>query len=201
MSTTLLVTHQLMHHSSLPIWSSEDSLWLCWLPPLAIRLRVCRWVEFHLYFEVLTKLPNVMIVELATIVCYQGVRDLISIDKVSTHKGNYLLLCDPAECFHLDPFCEIIYCHNNTCSCSSSFWQRPDQINSPVSKRPWWGHSSKLFWCLCGEVGKALATFATHSFLLGILVHCRLEVPLPESLVGKRSSSGVISTNPFVHVS
>lgn len=201
MSTTLLVTHQLIRPSSLPIWYSEASLWLCWLPSLAIRLRVRRRVKFHLYFEVLTKLPEVMIVELATIVCYQGVRDQISIDKISTHKGNCLLLYDPAECFYLDPFCEIIYYHNSTCSCSSSFWQRPDQINSPVSKRPRWGHNNKLFWWLCEEVGKALETFATHSFLLGILVHRRLEVPLPESLVGKRSSSGVISTNPFVHVS
>lgn len=107
MSTTLLVTHLLMRHSSLPIWSSEDSLWLCWLPLLAIRLRVRRRVKFHFYFEVLTKLPEVMIVELATIVCYQVVRDPISIDKVSTHKGNCLLFCDPAECFHLDPFLRL----------------------------------------------------------------------------------------------
>lgn len=62
-----------------------------------------------------------MIVELCTVVHYQGVWDSISADNVSPQEVGYLFLCDPAQCFHLDLFCEIIYHHYSMCSRSCPF--------------------------------------------------------------------------------
>ena len=140
-----------------------------------------------------------MIVELPTIVCYQGIQDPVLVDKVPPYEVDHLFLCDLAEGFYLDPFCKIVYGYCCILSLPLSLWQQPNKIDSPLRKWPWRSHKSELLWWLGGEIGKTLATHAAFGFLLCVLVHLLPEISLPKSFVGKEFYTRMVSTNPFMH--
>ena len=138
--------------------------------------------KLQFYSKVLAEVSEVIILKLLAIVCYQGIRDPILADQVSSNEVSHLFLCDPTEGFYLDPLREIVYCYYCMRCCPPSLRQRSNKIYSLLSKWPWRGHSNELLLLLGREICKTLATHATHSFLLCILVHRRPEISLPRAL-------------------
>ena len=146
---------------------------------LSVRLRMSRRTILQLYPEVLKKIPEVVVIKLPAIICYQGIWDLVTTYPISPYEVSCLFFYDPAEGFYFYPLREIVYCYYCMCCCSSSLWQRPDQINSPLSKWSMGGHRGKLLWWLVRKICKTLAAYTAPDLLLRILVHCRPEIFLP----------------------
>ena len=58
-----------------------------------------RQAILQLYLEVLTKIPEVIVIKLPVIIYYQGIRNPIPTDQVSPYEVSCLFLCNTAEAF------------------------------------------------------------------------------------------------------
>ena len=133
-----------------------------------------------------------------TLIQDEGMRDPKLGDNVFLDKLLSIHISDVRQWFSFDPFGEIICADQQISLVTYYFGKRANNIQALLCKRPrtGWGikDSSWLVYVWC----ESLALIVLFHILLCFLLHVWLPIALCDSFMGQRSSSYVVSTNPFM---
>ena len=78
--------------------------------------------------------------------------------------------------------------------------KRSDDVQAPLGERPRTGEGAQVLGWLVERVRELLALLAFSGIELGVLLHVRPPVTLADSSVGKRPTSYMTATDPFVNL-
>ena len=99
------------------------------------------------------------------------------------HQKNFVLVSNIGEGFHFDPFGEIISFGKKPYMIPSCFGEWPDNVQSPLCKRPWIGKEIEGSSWLMNIWGISLALVALFSKFLGGFLYVRPPISLSKSFM------------------
>lgn len=101
---------------------------------------MCHRSEPLLYPKPFTKVSKILFIKLLPVVKDQYLRDTVSTNELFPKEILYLLGRDAANCLDFNPSCNIIHGNNQVFLPSFGFWERSNEVHSPLSKQDGKGH-------------------------------------------------------------
>ena len=150
----------------------------------SIRLRMADWGELVGYMEFRTEFPELVIVELSSVVCYDCVRYAEPVDDEFQHEVFHLLFSDLGQWLSLHPLRKIFHSDHEEFLLSTCWGKRTEYVHSPLGKCPWSRDRSEVGWRLSLDVCISLAFVTSSNKFLSILVHGQPVISLSEYFVG-----------------